>query len=144
VVSFTSVLLVVSGFGFVYIRSRKASHHNTDADILPRWALADPANSLDRIIDVLSERYIELSKTVARFDQSFIDRIVNYSSVGIVILAHIVGWFDRYVVDGFINALATLAKFTGKRLGNLQGGYLREYIIMVLFILLLVLLFLIF
>jgi NADH-quinone oxidoreductase subunit L len=76
--------------------------------------------------------YVRLADGAWWFDRTAIDGAVNGVARGWVLFSAGSAFFDRVVIDGAINGLATVAKWAGSTLRDLQTGRLQGYQRMVL------------
>jgi NADH-quinone oxidoreductase subunit L len=70
------------------------------------------------------------------FDRNIIDALVLKSASLVRVLSGITNWFDIKLVDGFVNGLATFAKWIGRFSRNFQTGKLQHYLITMLLVVL--------
>ena len=99
----------------------------------------------DLAYDVLIIRpYMRVCDWLAIFDRRGIDGAVNGAARGWVLFSEGAAIFDAVVVDGAVNGLATISKYAGSKLRNLQSGRLQGYQRLVLSAVVVLMLYLVF
>ncbi|MNK20110.1 NADH-quinone oxidoreductase subunit L [compost metagenome] len=87
---------------------------------------------------------LKLAKFCYWFDRFVVDALVAFIQFIVLSLSQLSVWIDKYIVDGFVNAVASVAYWTGNQVRLVQNGKLQTTLYSVFLFVLLGLIYLIF
>ena len=143
----TTVVAIGIGSGW-WVYGRRSVVINTGAykQLLgPIYGALQQKLYFDLVYEVLIIRpFMRGADLLAIFDLKGIDAVPNGVARGWVLFSTGAAVFDRVVIDGAVNGLATVSKYAGSRLRELQTGRLQGYQRLVLSAVVILMLYLVF
>lgn len=139
-----STVVALSGIGLAYLIYYKGA---ISADKIKR-KFAFPYKVLfnkyyfDELYSaIIIKPIIGLANLLFKFDLGIIDWLVNAFGNFCVFLSEVKEWFDSHIVDGGVNGLGWIFKKSGSYLRKIQTGDLSNYILIIFFGILLIIIF---
>jgi len=87
---------------------------------------------------------LKLAQFCYWFDRFVVDALIAFVQFIVLSLSQLSVWIDKYIVDGFVNAVASVAYWTGNQVRLVQNGKLQTTLYSVFLFVLLGLIYLIF